>query len=242
MILTKRKRLIFAACVFVAATCSAKLPTISNEPKAPIPVPFTIKEAGYVTLVIENSAGFRVRNLISETWFPAGADTAWWDGLDDLGRDIDASDHGVYHIPSRFVNPGEYRVRGLVRGEITPKYEFSPYTTGNPPWSTADHTGAWLANHTPPMSALFVPANQSPTGQPAVFLGCYVTEGPDGLAWVDLDGKNLAVKNGLAVTGLLRPIWPGMPGEMAFPATTLMLLRYGKPGSSREYWSYVLPH
>ena len=225
MILTKRKRLIFAACVFVAATCSAKLPTISNEPKAPIPVPFTIKEAGYVTLVIENSAGFRVRNLISETWFPAGADTAWWDGLDDLGRDIDASDHGVYHIPSRFVNPGEYRVRGLVRGEITPKYEFSPYTTGNPPWSTADHTGAWLANHTPPMSALFVPANQSPTGQPAVFLGCYVTEGPDGLAWVDLDGKKLGGKKWIGGNWTAAPYLArdagrnGIPGYNAYVAS-----------------------
>ena len=161
---------------------------VSLQP--PIPVKFTLKEAGYVTLVIERASdGVRVRNLISETPFPAGENTVWWDATDDLGRDVDAAKHGIYRIPARFVEPGEYRVRGLVRGEIDPRYEFSVYTTGNPPWGTADHTGAWLANHAAPQAAAFVPGSRSPTGQPAVYLGCYVTEGPDGLAWVDLDGR-----------------------------------------------------
>lgn len=158
-------------------------------PRPPIPVKFTIPAPGYVTLVIEKPDGMRVRNLISETFFPAGENTAWWDGTDDRGRDIDAAKHGIYRIPARFVEPGEYRVRGLVRGKITPIYEFSVYTTGNPPWDTADHTGAWLANHSPPSAAVFVPAERSPTKEPAVYLGCYVTEGPDGFAWVDLDGR-----------------------------------------------------
>ncbi|MGV8094031.1 MAG: hypothetical protein AB2L24_19380 [Mangrovibacterium sp.] len=166
----------------------------AQAPKPPVPVPFRLASPGYVTLVIERSDGTRIRNLVSETWFPAGKDTAWWDGMDDLGRDVDAADHGVYSIPSHFADPGIYKVRGLVRGEITPRYEFSPYTTGTPPWNTADHTGAWLANHTPPMAAVFLPSNQSPAGQPMVMLGCYVTEGPDGLAWVDLEGKKLGGK------------------------------------------------
>lgn len=169
---------------------SINIPVVQRElPKPPIPVKFTLKEPGYVTLVIERPDGVRVRNLISETWFPAGANTAWWDGTDDLGRDIDAAKHGIYRIPARFVAPGEYRVRGLVRGEIDPIYEFSVYTTGTPPWSTDDHTGGWLANHSAPQAAAFVPATKSPTGEPAMFLGSYVTEGPDGMAWVDLDGK-----------------------------------------------------
>ncbi len=161
----------------------------STVPHPPIPIKFNIGSPGFVTLVIERPDGTRVRNLISETWFPAGENTAWWDGTDDLGRDTDAAEHGIYRIPARFVEPGEYRVRGLVRGAITPSYEFSVYTTGNPPWSTADHTGGWLANHSPPMAAAFVPASKSPTREPAVYLGCYVTEGPDGMAWVDLDGR-----------------------------------------------------
>lgn len=49
----------------------------------PIPVQFTLKEPGFVTLVIEDAQGNRVRNLISETYCPAGPNTIWWNGLDD---------------------------------------------------------------------------------------------------------------------------------------------------------------
>jgi len=163
--------------------------TVSDVPHAPIPVHFSLPEPGYVTLVIEDRNGMRVRNLVSETPFPAGDNVAWWDGTDDLGRDIDAANHGLYNIPARFVGPGTYSVRGLWRKEIEAFYEFAVYASGNPPWSTPDHTGAWLANHSPPEAAVFVPASHSPTGEPTVFLGCYVTEGPDGMAWVDLDGR-----------------------------------------------------
>ena len=68
-----------------------------NNPTASIDIPFTLKEAGYVTLVIEDSSGIRVRNLISDTWFEAGHNTAYWDGLDDLGRNVEAAHHGIYN-------------------------------------------------------------------------------------------------------------------------------------------------
>jgi hypothetical protein len=163
--------------------------TFAQKSPTAIPIDFTLKQGGYVTLVVENNAGVRVRNLVSETWYPAGKNTVQWDGLDDLGRDADAAKHGVYSVPGKMVSAGQYKVRGLVRGPITSHYEMTTYATGTPPWRTEDHTGAWLANHTPPQAALFVPAKASPTGQPAVLLGCYVTEGPDGLAWVDMNGR-----------------------------------------------------
>lgn len=169
-------------------TSAAPAPATSSALHAPIPIKFTLPEAGFVTLVIENDKGMRVRNLISETPFPAGQNTAWWDGTDDLGRDTDAAMHGAYRIPPRLVAPGNYSVRGLWRKEITPIYEFAVYNNGNPPWNTDDHTGAWLANHSAPQAAVFVPAAQSPINEPVVMLGSYVTEGPDGLAWVDLKG------------------------------------------------------
>ncbi len=194
--------------------------TSGNDPTAPIAVRFSLKEPGFVTLVIENKTGFRVRNLISETWFPAGENVTWWDGLDDLGRDVDAARHGIYKIPAKLVEPGEYRVRGLVRGAIDPRYEFSVYTTGNPPWSTPDHTGAWLANHSPPIAAAFVPAKQSPTGQPAVFLGCYVTEGPDGMAWVDLEGRKLGGKKWIGGTWTAAPYLAADAGSEAIPGVS----------------------
>ena len=153
----------------------------------PIPVRFTLDAPGYVTLVIDSADGCRVRNLVSETPFPAGPNTVWWDATNDLARDLDAARHGVYHVPTQLVLPGTYRVRGLYHRGIDLRYEFPIYNAGNPAWPTADHTGGWLANHTPPSSALFVPGDNAPGGKPLVYLGSYVSEG-GGLAWVDLEG------------------------------------------------------
>ncbi|MGE5608667.1 MAG: NHL repeat-containing protein [Bacillota bacterium] len=148
-----------------------------------------------VTLVIEKLDGTRVRNLVSETPFPAGDNAAWWDGLDDLARDTDAARHGVYQIPARFVEPGEYRVRGLAHAPVHLRYEFSVYNAGSPAWETQDSRGGWLANHTPPSAVLFVPesdANQGPAAPcpgGTILAGSYVSEGGHGLAWLDLDGR-----------------------------------------------------
>ncbi len=170
---------------------TAILPAIKDESHPPIPVRFTLAQPSYVTLVIEDAEGKRVRNLVSETRFPAGENVAWWDGTDDIGRDRDAAKHGLYHIPGTPVAPGAYRVRGLFRKELELRYEFSVYNPGNPPWETADKSGGWLTNHTPPQAAVFVPADKAPTGQPSVYLGSAVSEGGAGLAWVDLAGKKL---------------------------------------------------
>jgi len=171
----------------IAAPDFATRPPAEINP--PIPIPFTLPKAGYVTLVIEDANGIRVRNLIQETWFEAGRNTAWWDGTNDLERDPDAARHGLYTIPATPVAPGTYTVRGLYHEGIRPFYEFSIYNPGTPAWDIPDHTGAWLANHSSPSAAAFVPAERSPIGEPTVFLGAYVTEGPDGLIWVDADGK-----------------------------------------------------
>jgi hypothetical protein len=170
---------------------TALLPATKDESHPPIPVKFTLAEPSYVTLVIEDAEGKRVRNLVSETRFPVGENIAWWDGTDDLGRDRDAAKHGLYHIPGAPIPPGSYRVRGLFRKELELRYEFSIYNPGNPPWETADKTGGWLTNHTPPQAAIFIPADKAPTGQPTVYLGSAVSEGGAGLAWVDLHGKKL---------------------------------------------------
>lgn len=163
----------------------------TEAPHPPIPVRFSLREAGTVTLVIEDAHGQRVRNLVSETPFPAGDNVVWWDGLDDLGRDSEAAGHGLYHVPGSVVAPGTYTVRGLVRGRIDLRYEFSIYSNGTPVWETADGTGWWLANHTPPSAAAFVPAADSPFGQPTILIGSHITEGGSGLAWLDLTGRKL---------------------------------------------------
>lgn len=180
----------------IALLTAAPAPAQNAAPAhPPIAVPFTLKEPGCVTLVIEDASGRRVRNLVSETPFPAGANTAYWDGLDDLGRDPDAAAHSVFHIPGKLVPAGTYTARGLTRGAIGLRYQSAPYSPGSPPWETKDKSSWWLANHTPPQAALWVPEADSalsPAGRMAggqMLIGSFVTEGGSGLAALDLDGR-----------------------------------------------------
>jgi hypothetical protein len=197
--MTKFRLLLIIVFTGIAAECSAQSALES------IKIPFHLDAGGFVTLVIENPDSTRVRNLLSETWFNAGDNIAYWDGLDDLGRDADAAHHGLYHVPGKAVMPGTYRVRGLVHPKIKVAYEFPVYSAGKTPWNTKDHTGGWLANHSAPQAAVFVPAAQSPVKQPVVFLGSFVTEGPDGVAWVDLKGNKLGGKKWIGGS------WTGAP-------------------------------
>ena len=178
---------------------------VNTEPNPPIPVRFNLDAPAYVTLVIDDARGNRVRNLISDTLFQAGPNTVWWDGTDDLGRNPDAATHGVYLIPTHFVEPGHYQVHGLTHKAIDLHYEFSVYNGGYPAWETIDHKGGWLTNHSPPQAALFVPADKAPGGKPLVYLGSYISEGGAGMAWVDLDGHKQGGKGWVGGT------WTGAP-------------------------------
>lgn len=187
-----------------APLSSIVLPKTSEEPP-PIPIKFTLAEAGQVTLVIEDMKHHRVRNLVSETPFPAGENTAWWDGSDDLLRDPEAAKHGVYHIPTRPVAPGDYQVRGLWHKPLSLHYEFSIYNAGKPAWTTADNTGCWLTTHTPPTSMAFVPGSRTADGKGLIFMGCYVAEGGHGLQWLHEDGTKVGGQHWVGGT------WTGAP-------------------------------
>ena len=186
------------------ALTSLILPKTREEPP-PIPVKFTLAEAGVVTLVIEDAQNKRVRNLVSETPFPAGENIAWWDGSDDLLRDPEAARHGVYNIPTRPVAPGTYKVRGLWHRPVKLHYEFSIYNAGKPAWETADKTGCWLTTHTPPTSIAFVPGTRTADGQPLIFMGAFVAEGGHGLQWLHEDGTKLGGQ------GWVGGNWTGAP-------------------------------
>jgi hypothetical protein len=181
---------------------------------APIPVPFTLTEPGIVTLVIDDTNGKRIRNLVSETPFPAGQNTAWWDGFDDQGVLGFDSRGRVTHFDSTgtvnlgggnnrpqgtLVAPGTYRVRGLTRQPLDLNYEFTVYNSGSPPWPVPDGpypiwdtTGHWLSDHYPPRDVVFLPG---PTNQ--VFVASPVAESGDGMVWVDLEGRKLAGRRGV---------------------------------------------
>jgi hypothetical protein len=185
--------------------------------RPPIPVRFRLDQPTFVTLVIERTAavepdssgekpdkdggkehytgrhGLRVKNLVSNTWYPAGEHTVWWDGLDETNtRAVVIPGKGLYYqIDGAPVSAGEYRVRGLTRQAVTARYEFAVYSGGQrPPWKTKNGLGGWLADHTPPAAALFLPLSNVDKGAgPRVLLSSPVSEAGDGLVLCDLEGR-----------------------------------------------------
>jgi hypothetical protein len=75
-----------------------------------IALPFSQPMDGKATVVIEDAAGRRVRNLLAGAAAAKGPHRVEWDGLDDDGR---------------LVEPGQYRWRSAHHGGIVPKYLMS---------------------------------------------------------------------------------------------------------------------
>jgi hypothetical protein len=237
------------AALFACAACQA-VKGVSPQDGG-IPIRFHLDKPGYVTLVIDDSQGRRVRNLISDTPFPAGDNVVRWDGLDDRTPDTNAAAHGVYHIAGHLVSPGSYRVRGLVHPKLDLVYEMTPYTHGNPPWRSRNPGSEWLANHSPPSAVLFLPAGTGPVREgkpesagPQILVGSYVTEGGSGLAWLDLSGNKIYGQawlggNWTGATQLARDFGPkAQPGIYAYAAAawedSLRLVELTDPGQSRS--------
>ncbi len=146
------------------------------------PVTLNLEKSAYVTLVIEDAAGRRVRNLVAETRFPAGPNSLIWDGYDDQGNRVSA---------------GKYSVRGLTHDGIRLYYEFSYNTAGNPAWFTPDRSGAWMADHALPVGAVFLPKGVSAFGEgkPQVMLSSILCESGDPTIFVDSTGQKLFGKH-----------------------------------------------
>jgi DNA-binding beta-propeller fold protein YncE len=185
-----------------APLASGLLSPPAEQTKGLIPVRFSLPTDGEATLVIEDSSGKRVRNLISQTPYPKGENTVWWDGTDDLGRDRDASDHGVYQMPGHLVQPGAYTVRGLWHRPLELRYQMTVYSPGTPPWPTADGSGGWMTNHTPASAVAFVPAARSPNKQPLMYIGAWLGEGSGSeLSWTDLTGAKVGGRGWIGGNG-----------------------------------------
>jgi len=143
-----------------------------------IPIHFKAEKPGFVTLVVEDKEGNRVKNLVFDHPVQAGDNFIYWDGSSMTG----------------IAAPGAYRVRGIFHEGITPHLEYSIYSPGRPPWPTADGTGAWLADHAAPASALFLPEGSpwpAKDAKPLVLLGADTAEAGNALMWVNLDGRKL---------------------------------------------------
>ena len=144
-------------------------------PQGAIEIPVDLPEGtASFTLAIDDASGRRVRNLVG------GADPALyenarrvghfvrWDGLDDAGRPVPA---------------GTYTLRTLALGRaLHGVYERCFYNPGTPPWSTADHTGAWAADHA-------VIRHLAATADGGVVAWCDFAEGGAGAIGIGPDGR-----------------------------------------------------
>lgn len=132
-----------------------------------------------VTVVVEDAAGRRVRNLVADAPRRAGRVVESWDGRDDNGRPVPV---------------GAYRWRGISHaGELTANWLGSFYSPGVTPWK--QHTrpggwnlrpsgvGGWLSDHAAPL-CLYADATH-------VYVGCAFAEAGDAIVQCDLDGNKL---------------------------------------------------
>ena len=166
--LTPSHMLFTMACVLIMGRT---LPAEAADPPtlAPLPVTLRLDKPGYVTAVIERADGRRVGNLVSEAKAQAGALTLNWD-LYDVGVRKGEKEPYVRTL----VEPGIYRVRGLVHDGLDLRYEFSVYSPGQPSWKTDDTSGAWMGDHAPPSDCLFLP--HGPDGKPGLVLATPCSE------------------------------------------------------------------
>jgi hypothetical protein len=143
-----------------------RLAKLRYATEGPVPIEYELPADGFATLVVEKPDGTRVRNLVSSYPRKAGKNTDYWDGTDDTGR---------------LVEPGEYRVRGLSRGDFDLRYQFTYGTPATPPWETSDNRGDWLADHVPPVSVA--------TDGKWIFAACHMSEGGSTMIGIDETGQ-----------------------------------------------------
>ncbi len=173
--------------------------THAAEPSShpPVPIRFHLDEPRTVTLVIEDAEGRRIRNLISAQSFPAGDQTVWWDGMREDGvEELHVSGVARFNRQRYAVaEPGTYRVRGLSRGPLDLKFEFTPYTAGSPPWKTKDGSGGWFHDHSPPSDILWNPEKKQ------FFVVSFVGEIGHGAVWLDETGRKVSGTRGFGAAG-----------------------------------------
>ncbi|MFQ5572493.1 MAG: hypothetical protein ACE5G0_22700, partial [Rhodothermales bacterium] len=182
-----------AMCPWTEDLTPVNASSVNESASDGIPIRFSLDAPGYVTLVIEDADGHRVRNLVANTYFQAGEHTVYWDGY-DAGKAVNYSNEGGAHydIERHRVAPGTYHVRGLVHDGIRMRYALSVQSPGTPPWHTLDGSGAWLSDHAPPIDVLMLPGGSAYGPQPHIMVSAPVAEAGHSLMWLDLDGHKLA--------------------------------------------------
>jgi hypothetical protein len=145
---------------------------VADQPP-PFRIPYQVAEDGMVTMVVNDAAGRRVKNLFARQAKPKGVFEFAWDLKDEVGN---------------FVAPGAYRWTGLCWPEFRVRYETTVYPNvlqhapENSPWlNGSEGSGGWLADHTQPCGVCAVGDR--------VYLSASVAESGVSLIECDLEGR-----------------------------------------------------
>jgi hypothetical protein len=179
-----------------------------------LPVTFEMQEPGYVTIVIEDLSGKRVRNLIQDTFFEVGRHSVNWD-LFDEGEPVNRPPPGgnkdlLYDIERHRVPAGTYQVRALTHKGLDLVYELSVQSPGNPAWHTPERTGGWLADHSNPADIAVIPHSLFLRNQEQLFVASPISEAGYGLVWMTLEceifnSRNHVGRGGSMATAISTP-------------------------------------
>jgi hypothetical protein len=149
--------------------------TVASPHRVAIRLPPAAAGHEFVTVVVEDESGKRVRNLLGQTAIASLAKTEGgpdglqviWDGLNEAGEVMPA---------------GTYRVRGLTIPRPKILYDYSFYNPNRLPWQ-GYATSSWGADHTGPGDIACAPAGSE--ARTAVAIACGVAENPHAVLGLD---------------------------------------------------------
>ncbi|MHC4503302.1 MAG: hypothetical protein ACYTFI_08365 [Planctomycetota bacterium] len=151
-------------------------PAVARKDEAP---PFRIRYElpadGEVAIAIDDAAGRRVRNVVAQVARNSGEAVEAWDLTDDSGR---------------YVEPGTYRMKGVVAPPVELRYCLTPYPNvaqlfpDRVPWMTGHSSpNGWLSDHCQNWACA--------TRADRVYFGAPMAEAGVCLIECDLDGRKL---------------------------------------------------
>ncbi|NQT19248.1 MAG: hypothetical protein HQ592_06055, partial [Planctomycetes bacterium] len=143
------------------------------DPPAPLAIPYETDVDCEVAMVVEDSQGRRVRNLVAQVGREAGNNVEHWDLKDEFGLPVSGS---------------KYKWKAIYAPPLELHYQFTPYpnveahSTENRPWNGRAQDG-WLANHGN-IGAVSTVGDK-------VYIAAGGTEGGHALIEADLDARKL---------------------------------------------------
>jgi len=138
-------------------------PKVEDQPIQRFQGPVTInlnvpEDAVKISLVVEDTQGRRVRNLLANDDvkpFIVGEANGQlqleipWDGRENVQFPGAEYDNKRRILTGDVVSPGKYVVRGLVHNGLGVAHSTSFYNPGNPPWQDGQGGGGWGGDHAP---------------------------------------------------------------------------------------------